>query len=652
MVTKEIKPIAWQFARHNQYEAQKGGVTNFAFELTLDTFVREVVQNINDQRLSVDRPAVAEFILEDLSGPRLKSLLELIGWGSGLREHLEGVAKGDSHQKESAKKALDDVKKDRVRSLTIVDRNTNGLTGGETTKSGNFAMLCRHELVTDSDPKVTRGGSFGIGKSVLWAFSSASSILFNSIPKENPEGGVEERFIGRAYLPTHEIVKGASVTTFKPDGWFGHTAETGEDKGIASVRGAEAAKHVSNSSLSRIGLGTGTSILVPFFENPLDNKVHSLDELGKSIELSVAKWFWPAIGAGSLESSVAIKSPSGKELKRLVALPRWVSYFIRSQNAPEDVEVITEESGSGKSKFGIQFPERTAKDQHPEFEGTAELCLTKITEQEGDELEKEGLENTVALIRGAMMVVQYNSTYLPDSFPDYVGVLRVGRANGDTKEHKQVENFFRDAEPPAHNKWIPTKKLKENYRGSGATQALESLKRNMVEAAKKLLGVTNVAGEKIPKKLAELLAGRRKGRERVKRTETFHTNILEVKWIDEGSVFAKASLKRMKGEKAWVAKVGLSLVNESGSKVELEHGLDTFRISPKSGCTVSLLSEKRDTDLSESWVPGFAVHVPSGQTEIEIELVGATTRLGRETVKRSRASLTVSFSSAKEGENA
>ena len=651
MATKVIKPIEWQFARHNQYEAQKGGVTNFAFELNLDTFVREVVQNINDQRLSLKKPVVAEFILEDLSGPRLKSLLELIGWDSGLREHLEGVAKGDSHQKASAKKALDDVKSGRVRTLTIVDRNTNGLTGGETTKNGNFAMLCRHELVTDSDPKAVRGGSFGIGKSVLWAFSSASSVLFNSIPKENPEGGVAERFIGRAYLPTHEIVKGSSVTTFKPDGWFGHTAETGEDKGIASVRGAEAAKHVANSSLSRNLLGTGTSILVPFFDNPLDNKEHSLDDLGKSIELSVAKWFWPAIEAGSLESSVAIKTAGGKELKRAVTLPRWVDYFTRSQHAPKGIEVITEEAGAAKSEFGVQFPERIAKDQHPAFEGTVELCLTKTTEQESDELEKEGLENTVALIRGAMMVVQYSKS-LPDSFPDYVGVLHVGRVNGDTEEHKRVENFFRDAEPPAHDKWKPTKKLKDNYRGSGATQALESLKRNMAEAAKKLLGVSTVIGEKVPKKLAELLAGRRKGREKIKRTETFHTNILEVKWIDDGSVRAKATLKRMKGEKAWVAKVGLSLVNESGAKVELEHNFDSFKISPKSGCAVSLLSEKHDSDLSESWVPGFSISVPSGQAEIEIELVGGTSRLGRETVKRSRANLSVSFSSPKEGPDA
>ena len=651
MVTKEIKSIGWQFARHNQYESQKGGTANYAFELNLDTFVREVVQNINDQRLSQKKPVVAEFILEDLSGPRLKLLLELIGWDSGLREHLEGVAKGDSHQKASAKKALDDVKSGRVRTLTIVDRNTNGLTGGETTKNGNFAMLCRHELVTDSDPKAVRGGSFGIGKSVLWAFSSASSVLFNSIPKENPEGGIEERFIGRAYLPTHEIVKGSSVTTFKPDGWFGHTAETGEDKGIASVRGAEAAKHVANSSLSRNLLGTGTSILVPFFDNPLDNKEHSLDDLGKSIELSVAKWFWPAIEAGSLESSVAIKTAGGKELKRAVTLPRWVDYFTRSQHAPKGIEVITEEAGAAKSEFGVQFPERIAKDQHPAFEGTVELCLTKTTEQESDELEKEGLENTVALIRGAMMVVQYSKS-LPDSFPDYVGVLHVGRVNGDTEEHKRVENFFRDAEPPAHDKWKPTKKLKDNYRGSGATQALESLKRNMAEAAKKLLGVSTVIGEKVPKKLAELLAGRRKGREKIKRTETFHTNILEVKWIDEGSVRAKATLKRMKGEKAWMAKVGLSLVNESGAKVELEHNFDSFKISPKSGCAVSLLSEKHDSDLSESWVPGFSISVPSGQTEIEIELVGGTSRLGRETVKRSRANLSVSFSSPKEGPDA
>ena len=650
MVTKVIKSIGWQFARHNQYESQKGGTANYAFELTLDTFVREVVQNINDQRLS-EKPAIAKFVLEDLSGLRLKSLLELIGWNSGLREHLEGVAKGDSHQQASAQKALDDVKKNRVRTLTIVDQNTNGLTGGETTKNGNFAMLCRHELVTDSDPKAVRGGSFGIGKSVLWAFSSASSILFNSIPKDNPEGGKEERFIGRAYLPTHEIGKGASIITFKPDGWFGHSAETGEDKGIASVRGTEAAKHVASSSLSRSGLGSGTSILVPFFENPLDNKEQSLEDLGKSIELSVAKWFWPAIVAVSLKSSVLIKTAGGRELEREVSLPRWVNYFTRSQDAPREIEVITEEAGAAKSEFGIQFPQRLAKDQHPEFEGKVELCLTKLTDQEGDELEKEKLENTVALVRGALMVVQY-SKYLPDSFPAYVGVLHVGRAVGDSVEHRQVENFFKDAEPPAHNKWKPTKKLKDNYKGSGATQALESLKRNMAEAAKKLLGVSNVIGEKVPKKLAELLAGRRKGRI-IKRTETFHTNILELKWINESSILAKANLKRTKGKKAWVVKVGLKLVNESGAKVGLEHSLDSFKIiKPKSGCTFSLLSEKRDADLSESWVPGFSIYVPSGQTEIEIELVGKATRLGHETVKRSRADLSVSFSPPKEDSNA
>ena len=101
-----------------------------------------------------------------------------------------------------------------------------------------------------------------------------------------------------------------------------------------------------------------------------------------------------------------------------------------------------------------------------------------------------------------------------------------------------------------------------------------------------------------------------------------------------------------------MAKVGLSLVNESGAKVELEHNFDSFKISPKSGCAVSLLSEKHDSDLSESWVPGFSISVPSGQAEIEIELVGGTSRLGRETVKRSRANLSVSFSSPKEGPDA
>lgn len=641
--------IEWRFPRHGKFDPRKGGVSNYAFNLNIDTFVREVVQNVNDQRLSAEKPAEAKFILEDLTGEKLKSLLKLVGWNSGLQDHLEGVARGSSHQKQMAIKALDSVKSGTIRVVTIVDSGTNGLTGGETAANGNFAMLCRHELITDEDSKAVRGGAFGIGKSVLWAFSSASVVLFNSKPKLNEEDKALERFIGRAYFPTHDVGVGKSATTYKQDGLFGFTTEEDGDEGTVSVRDADAVAHVGESSLSRKGIGTGTSILVPFFEKPEDNEELSLEDLGKQIRESIAKWFWPAIDRKALKASVVVRKRGMDRVDR-VTLPKWVTYFQRAVNSPENIKLITEENNAGRLKIELLIPERVVKEKHAEFNGELELCLSRISENESADLETEDLINTVAFIRGALMVVQYSNA-LPNSLPDFVGVLNVGRAISDSDDDKRVDSFFRDAEPPAHNKWTQTAKIKSNYKGTHGQRTLQSLSTALGEAAKKLLGATSLGGEKIPKKLAELLAGRRKGKKKGERSETFHTNVQDLKWISDGQVSAKAELKRMKGNKAWTAKISLVLSNESGAKVGLDHKVDDIKVTPKT-VAVSLLAEKSDAELGEKWTPGFSVYVPEGVPSIVVELSANATRLGKETVKRSRANLTVSFNAKDRAENA
>lgn len=624
-------------------------MSNYAFNLNIDTFVREVVQNVNDQRLSADKPAEARFILEDLTGAELRSLLDLIGWNIGLHDHLEGVARGSSHQKQMAIKALESIKSGTVRVVTIVDSGTNGLTGGETAANGNFAMLCRHELVTDEDSKAVRGGAFGIGKSVLWAFSSASAVFFNSKPKQNEEDASHERFIGRAYFPTHDVVVGESATTFKQDGLFGFTTEEDGDEGTVSVRDADAMAHVGDSSLSRKKLGTGTSILVPFFEKPEDNDQLSLDDLGKQIRESIAKWFWPAIDRKALKASVVVRK-RGVDREDPVVLPKWVTYFLRAANSPDDVKLITEANNSGRTKIELSIPERVVKEKHSEFKGKLELCLSRISEDESSDLETENLVDTVAFIRGALMVVQYSNA-LPSLLPDFVGVLNVGRAISDSDADKRVDSFFRDAEPPAHNKWTQTAKIKSNYKGTGGQRALLSLSAALGEAAKKLLGATSLGGEKIPKKLAELLAGRRKGKKRGERSETFQTNIRDLKWTSDDRVSAKAELKRIKGDKAWTAKISLVLSNESGKKEGLDHKEEDLKLFP-ANVTSSSLAEKSDDELREKWTPGFSVLVPQGVPSIVVELSAVATRLGKETIKRSRANLAVSFSSKDGAKNA
>lgn len=649
-------PIEWKFARHGKFDAQKGGVANYAFNLNVDTFVREVVQNINDQRLSADNPAKASFIIEDVSGPNLKSLLKLIGWREGLEDHIRGVASGNSHQKESALRALNAVEGGKVRVLTVIDANTNGLTGGETTKNGNFAMLCRHELMTDAESKAVRGGSFGIGKSVLWAFSSASIVLFNSIPKSNPtstkagkraEGdSPEERFIGRAYLPTHDVQIDRSVVTYKQDGWFGHSVIEDGDSGTVSVRADDAARHVEKSTLSRVGLGSGTSILIPFFENPIENEEQSLDELAQEIRSSIGKWFWPALSEGALVASVIAKQ-GARESVYEANVPEWASYFLRARNSIEVSGQLKDEIVSGYRIAQIPVPERVTAEKHKKFDGSIKLGLSKLNDDEFDRLEKVDVANSIAFVRGAMMVVQYYKS-LPNSLPNFVGVLGVGRSLGNSENDLRAEQFFIDAEPPAHDKWILTAKLKSHYKG--ASGALESFRTVLVDTTKSLLGISSVSGEKVPRELAKLLSGRKLGRERNERAESFHTSVKTIKWISDDQILVEGRLKRMKGEKSWSAKVGVVLNNETGSRIDLDHNLDGVEVEPKE-VIKSLLSEKTDSSLSESWSPGVRILAPEGVTEVDFVLKASAKRLGSETAKRSRANLVVSFNPKVGGTN-
>lgn len=636
--------VQWHFKNHGVFDAIKGGIDSFAFKLSLDTFVRETVQNINDARVDLSKPAEAEFILEDFTGKNLDELLNLIGWSNGLEAHLKGVADGKSHQKDSAQKALDAVAAKSVRVLTIVDSGTCGLTGEETGDSGNFAMLCRNVLVTDEESKAVRGGSFGIGKSVLWAFSSASTVLFSSIPLEK-NGPSLLRFIGRAYFPSHYVGLGSRRTHFVGDGWYGNIADENGDTGAVSVRGPKASKILAMSALKRGPKDHGASIMIPFFEHPLDNRRYSLDALSKEIVAAVAKWFWPAISDGDLKASVVVRK-SGVDTKTKVVLPNWVNIFIRARDAQTSVELISDAAGAAKSVLKIPYPKLSSKGKNEDaFEGEVEFSITRITESEEEELKKFELANTVATMRGAKMVVEY-STKLPDSLPDFVGVLQVGNACGQSPVYLRADNFYKNAEPPAHNKWEVTPKVKLLYGAVPAKDSLEQLRLKMIESAKKMLGVTAISGERVPKKLSELLSGRRRGKIKVARVETFRSDLDDLKWSGD-TLKAEATLHRNKGTKAWSAQVGLVLVTESGRRTELDHTADLIILSG-TGCTVTKRSEKSDKVLKETWTPGYEISVPAGVTEVKVQLIGSATRLGNETIHRSRSDLAVSFQSIKE----
>jgi hypothetical protein len=193
----------WLFYRGGPSAPRYGGdPTKHAVDQDVETFVREVLQNANDQaRDDLLAPVEVRFRFLSLSGEELESFREAIGWDQ-LHDHLQAVAEMDRGL--GHRQFLDKLdEEEELRLLVVEDRNTTGLVGEWDDAGSNYTALVRDELYSNKQDD-TAGGTYGLGKSVLWTFSGASTVLFDSVlHADDPR--TNRRLIARSKLPTHDL---------------------------------------------------------------------------------------------------------------------------------------------------------------------------------------------------------------------------------------------------------------------------------------------------------------------------------------------------------------------------------------------------------------------------------------------------------------
>jgi hypothetical protein len=610
-----MNSYTWHFRPRSPGEAIKGGVDNFAFQMSVDTLVRETIQNSNDQRLH--NKIRVEFVVEEHIGSSADKLLTLLGWHSGLRDHLQAIAEGDSHLRARAQMAISAANIKKIQTLTIRDLEARGLEGEEDGQSGNFAMLCRHVLVTDAEKKKLRGGAFGIGKSVLWAFSDASTVLFSSLPKERGSNGKTEkvgepRFFGRAYLVSHEI--GSPKKWHNGDGHFGENVITNSHDWVKSLRGDATKILVQNTGLDRDWKSPGTSILIPFFSNPRVDDVPTQDELIKQIREATQMWFWPSLQSGILEVSVGYRE-KGLESLENVSMPEWAKLHARALIDGISSEKIDTEGGSARIQLGMKIPKRTSSPIRPaQDSGVVDIHVTRLTEDESNHVPEKVL-GSIAMVRGAQMVVEYFKGSIPTLLPMFVGVAKAGEYRGATEEDKDVEMFLRDAEPPAHDRWDKSsEKIGVNYARGGHTQISQFLQ-EIGKSVRSVLGTSTVSSGRTPRHLAELLKGAR-GSDKKPRLERFKLEQSNLIRNNDGTVHAAFNAKRNLGKGAWVIKVAVVFVDEQETGFAMPHQpINMSKISPQN---VEVNPEVDENGL----IRGFQLIVPSDVNEVAGEIVG------------------------------
>lgn len=453
--------VHWMFTSERPDGSRDFGNANiFSFKPTVSAFVREVLQNIGDAAPS--GPAQARILLRRLRGADVTDFLSAMKWQE-FEPHLEASVRSGQQVGSALEEGLRAVEARQLLLLEVSDFGTTGLLGPDVGR-GNFAALCRNNLDSNKS-NVRAGGSYGLGKAVLWRMSSLSTVLFlSNLAEPAPDSGRQHgRFIARSELVWHKLKDG---TAFAGPGWLAARESTMPERPISYWENSALARDLL---FTRNLVETGTSIIVVGFRDPSSDADPAPATLAGHIEDAIAENFWPALTLGGL--SVSVQVAEGSDIHRTVdvdvnSVRAEFADLLQRHRRNEVVDVMMEPGDVVRVPVDLEVPACTTPGQeHPAF-----VHRVFVLVRRADASGASSVFGQAQYFRGTGMVIDRKdmSRILVGVHPFHVSVL-CGTAAGDSAEDELAERFLRAAEPPAHNTWEITEKVQREYaRGSGA----------------------------------------------------------------------------------------------------------------------------------------------------------------------------------------
>lgn len=500
--------VRWVFDPLPPSGKRRGGnAAEYTFQGRIDVLVREALQNSLDATGSERGPVRVVFRLIDLKGAEVREFLDAIDWTS-LEDNLRAVP--DKRGGRGIKRALDQLDEtNSLRLLVIEDRGTRGLEGGEQRRDdqekNSFCALVRDELYSDKMADDS-GGSHGLGKSLLWAYSAMKTVLFASVPERPPEGKQGLRLIGRAALPYHETDNDGPSTG---DGWLGIArSPDSAQRRAESAWGAEALSMAQRCMCGRDGEDRGLSVVVVGFTEPGEED-RGLADLMAAIETAALQSFWPAIVRQRL--SVEIRWEEDREVvdRRQVdpsadAPYRPLVELLRAfdQGALEEKKRINTGEACVR-RIPVEVPERTETPAHGPCSGSAAVLVRVLEEDDV----YEPVRDRIFRFRGPGMVVRNErGRNLSIAARPYVAAVVVGVASGSGEVNERVERFLRAAEPPAHDEWTHnTRAVKQEYKAHGCRVIFSRFEDAILGAIRDLVSQPEQKGGALPASLLRYL---------------------------------------------------------------------------------------------------------------------------------------------------
>jgi RNA polymerase primary sigma factor len=500
----------WCFRKTVDQGRDYGNPNVWATPADIATLVRETGQNTTDA--SAGRGDVhMRFSLIRLNKgkPEYARFLEALRFDD-LKRHIDTAARTKSRLATKLRAGLSRLEEEKsLYLMRIDDYGSTGLYGDEFTSDDEgtdpnpFAALVRNNL-DSSKATATAGGSFGLGKAVLWRCSEISSVVIASDVEKAADSGT--RLVGKAELTWHRLGEDRCAGP----GWLGK-AEHGESLWVGDevLRALQIDRHRKPDGVDQLR-AFGTSLLIVAFRDPDSEEGIEPTVVLDKIAKAAATNFWYLMVLNRLKVTVEyIVDGQLQGNPTLVDPEQYVPQLCEALRKHDNSEVVGQAVEPGDVvRVSIPLTAPATKpgidDVRPFPEVSESRCTLLVRLARDNELNSAQL-NKVALVRGRGMVTQYlaRDNIVVGARP-FHAVLLAGEAAGTGPSQIAAEQFLRLAEPPAHNKWKYNEDLGEKYRRP-VRKRLEELDKGITDALRDVIKPAVTLEEEGPEELQRLL---------------------------------------------------------------------------------------------------------------------------------------------------
>ncbi len=434
-------------------------------EHSIETFVREFIQNSLDVRYNKTKPVIITFEIKELDDEALINLRKNLT-DDFLNMFRKSFEKADIDERSKLQAGYNMLFNTGCGfSLIITETNCVGLTGPERLTSNkdisNYDALCRKVNKNEKEDS-NSGGTWGKGSSI-YTFSSQIRTWFAYSILSDKWQGQRKRFIGRSQLAPFIDYDSDPPRCYFGTGWL---CRKEEDE---NIRGLPLTGTLADDYANRFGMKLrseddyGTSFYVPGFNPNLNDA--DVDSVFKEFEKqALLNWFIP-IYEQKLEVRIRNKSQEViiskdylydvDQLKYKLEILDWY-YKDRPENDQIYMEVI-------KSDIPA-LREDQRKDRRIEYADKPKSVRSDLIIRKLEEFEKYNNSwdtiNKVALVRGnnGFFVDCHDPrlTFLDEQKVRTESILFCGlmvKDDIDANAKRHADLFFAYSENPDHNQW-------------------------------------------------------------------------------------------------------------------------------------------------------------------------------------------------------